>query len=50
MTVGELRDLLAAVDDEMPVVLWNDQNGQHGDAAYTTTTDGELTICGNLTR
>lgn len=48
MTVGELRDLLAAKDPSMPVILWNDDNGTHGEVMYTTDTDSELTICGVL--
>lgn len=48
MTVGELREALAGKDDSMPVILWNDGDGSHGDAWYVTDTDGELTICGPL--
>lgn len=48
MTVGELRDLLSGKDPDMPVVLWNDANGQTGDVEYLTFTDGQVTISGVL--
>ena len=48
MTVGELRDLLSGKDSDMPVVLWNDANGQNGEADCLTDTDGQVTICGVL--
>jgi hypothetical protein len=48
MTVAELRNILERLPGDMPVVIWDDNSGRHGDAAYTTSTDGELTICGRL--
>jgi hypothetical protein len=48
MTVGELRDFISGQDDDRPVVMWNDDNGQHGDVEYLTFTDGQVTICGVL--
>jgi hypothetical protein len=48
MTAAELRNLLAAVDADTPVILWDDVTGRSGDASYTTSTDGQLTICGRL--
>ena len=48
MTINDLRDLLEGLAGDMPVVIWDDSTGRHGDAAYTTSTDGELTICGPL--
>ena len=48
MTVGELCDLLSGKDSDMPVTMWNDDNGQHGDVDYLTFTDGQVTICGVL--
>ncbi len=48
MTVGELCDLLSGKDSDMPVVMWNDDNGQSGDVDYLTFTDGQVTISGVL--
>ena len=48
MTIGELRDLIANQDDDMPVILWNENNGNHGEAEYLTFTDGQATICGHM--
>jgi len=48
MAVGELRDFISGTDDDQPVVMWNDANGQNGDVEYLTFTDGQVTICGVL--
>ena len=50
MDVGELRRLIANADDSVPVILWNDLDGHHGEADYSTTVDGEFTLCAKLTR
>ena len=48
MTASELRILLADLPADTPVVIWDDDSGKWADAKYTIYTDGELTICGNL--
>ena len=48
MTVGELRDFISGKEDDWPVVMWNDDNGQNGEPEYLTFTDGQVTICGVL--
>lgn len=49
MRVQELRELLEAIPDGWPVILWDDYTGRRGDALYATATDGELTISARLT-
>ena len=48
MTVGELRELISGTDANQPVAMWNDGNGQNGEAEYLTFNDGQVTICGVL--
>ena len=48
MTVAELLEVLESQPGDWPVIIWDDDSGRTADADYTTSTDGQLTICGRL--